>query len=161
MVSRFLPAILLPAILAGCVSQTPEQRASACRNTDWQRFGVNDGKLGVPVSNRAILFDDCARVGQPADQEAYRAGRAEGLAQYCTVENGYRVGYEGRRYHRVCPPEIEPDFLQGFGRGRNEMPRYAVYPRFGIGIGVGRYWGRHPGPHTPPYWCGYWFPGCY
>lgn len=160
MISRLLPCLIL-LLLAACVSMTPEQRANACRSTDWQRFGLNDGKLGVPASARATAFDDCAAAGRPADREAYRSGRAQGLAQYCTVENGYRAGRAGRRYHRVCPPDVEPDFLQGFDRGRKEAPRYAVYPRFGIGIGVGRYWGRQPGPYTPPYWCGFWFPNCY
>ena len=161
MVSRILCAVLV-LLMAGCTTVSPEQRAQACGGTDWVRFGVNDGKLGVPIGARASLFEECAGVGKPVDQTAYRAGRAEGLVDYCTVETGYRVGYSGRRYYRVCPPALEADFLQGFGRGRSEAPRYAAYPSIGVGIGVGvgRYRYRHPGPYTPPYWCGFWFPGC-
>ena len=158
-VIRSLAAVMI-LLVAGCVAVTPAQRAEACSSTDWLRFGVNDGQLGVPVSARAAMFDGCAQVGQPADQKAYQQGRKQGLASYCTVETGYRVGYEGRPYYRVCPPKTEPNFLQGFEHGRRERPAVRVYPRFGVGIWGGRYWRGYPGPHTPPYWCGYWFPDC-
>ena len=174
MVPQFMPRILLVAAtltLAGCATMTPAERADACRNTDWERFGLNDGKLGVPVSARTREFQDCAEVGHPVDRTAYQIGRSKGLTSYCTAENGYRVGYEGRRYSKVCPSTLEPDFVQGFRRGRKESPAVRLYPRIGIGIGsggvrtgvgvgVGTYWGGHPGPHTPPYWCGYWIAGC-
>ena len=124
-------------VLAGCATMSPEERASTCQNTDWHRYGVNDGALGVKTSDRAGDFEDCAEVGQPVDLAAYQAGRSEGLQSYCTAEKGYEVGYEGRRYGKVCPPETEPDFLQGYERGRKERPSYALYPSIGIGIGSG------------------------
>ncbi len=146
---------------------TPQERADACAGTDWQRYGANDGKLGVPTSARLDTFEDCAEVGRPADLAAYESGRSQGLVTYCTAENGFRVGYDGRRYNRVCPPGVEADFLQGYKRGPRERPALALSPRIGIGIGsggirtgigvgigVGNYARRHPGPHTPPYWCG-------
>lgn len=126
------------ALLAGCATVPPEQRAAACAQTDWLRYGLNDGTLGVPASERAEAFLDCQKVGQPADIAAYQQGRAEGLREYCTVEKGYEVGRQGRDYDRVCPPELEPDFLQGLAQGRKERPSYAgVYPNIGIGIGSG------------------------
>jgi hypothetical protein len=128
--------------LAGCSTLSVEERTAACANTDWYRFGVNDGTLGVPVSERTERFTDCAELGRPADVASYQAGRAEGLKEYCTAENGYDVGYRGRRYERVCPPELEPDFLQGYAEGRDDRPAYALYPGLGIGIGSG---GVHTG----------------
>lgn len=174
MLFQLLSRCLLVAgalVLTGCATMSPAERAAACRDTDWLRYGANDGKLGVPVSARTGAFQDCAEIGQPVDMAAYQTGRSQGLVSYCTAENGYRVGYEGRRYSKVCPPTLEPDFIQGFRRGRKESPAVRLYPRFGIGIGsggvrtgvgigVGTYWGGHPGPHTPPYWCGYWIAGC-
>ena len=170
MLSRLL-VVLYALLLTACATVSPAERAKSCSTTDWTRYGINDGKLGVPASARNGLFENCAEVGQPVDLAAYQAGRDKGLNDYCTAENGYRVGYEGRRYAKVCPPTTEPDFLQGFRRGRRERPAYLLYPRIGIGIGsggvrtgvgigVGTFWGNHPGPHTPPYWCGYWFPNC-
>lgn len=135
--SSFLPALAAAALLAGCATVSPEERAAACSQTDWGRFGLNDGKLGVPAADRLDTFEDCAEVGHPADIAAYQAGRAEGLREYCTAENGFEVGYRGRGYEDVCPPELEPDFLQGLAEGRDERPSYAVYPSVGIGIGSG------------------------
>ena len=128
---------LLVCLAAGCSMQSLEERTAACASTDWQRYGANDGRLGVPTSDRAERFEDCAALGQPADLLAYQTGRSEGLLAYCTAENGYRVGYDGRRYENVCPANIEPDFLQGYEQGRRDRPAYVISPGFGIGIGSG------------------------
>ena len=144
--NKAVPLLLTFALLAGCASLSPEEQAAACRDTDWQRFGENDGRLGVATRMRANKFQACADVGQPVDLAAYQAGRQLGLEVYCTVENGYRVGYEGRRYNDVCPPTSEPDFLQGLAQGRKERP-ILIRPSIGVGIGIGlfnghRYWHR-------------------
>ena len=128
---------LLACLAAGCSTLSVEERTAACASTDWQRYGMNDGRLGVPTSERADQFEDCAGLGHAANLAAYQAGRAEGLLDYCTAENGYQVGYEGRRYRKVCPADLEPDFLQGYERGRKERPAYAISPGIGIGIGSG------------------------
>lgn len=128
---------LLACHAAGCVSLTVTERTAACASTDWQRYGVNDGRLGVPTSDRADQFEDCAALGRPVDLAAYQRGRGDGLTEYCTAENGYEAGYEGRSYENVCPPASEQDFLQGFERGRKDRPAYVVSPRIGIGIGSG------------------------
>ena len=137
-----LAVLLLPAaLLAGCTTMTPAERAAACDATDWASYGYNDGILGVPVSQRASMFADCAELGRPADVAAYEAARARGLRQYCTVENGYEVGYSGRRYRDVCPPDLAQSFVQGYEQGRKDRP--APPPRFHFGVGVGHYWGHH------------------
>ena len=136
-VFKLLLVLITGAMLSRCATLQPEKVAEECAATDWQRFGVNDGKLGVPTESRASRFDDCATVGAAVDLAAYQTGRSEGLLSYCTTENGYEVGYDGRRYKNVCPPTLEPDFLQGYDRGRKERPAVALYPRIGIGIGSG------------------------
>ena len=154
---RIITFGLLACHVAACATVSPEQRAAACAQTDWQRFGENDGRLGVATAERADDFEACAGVGEPADLTAYQTGRTKGLEAYCTAENGYVVGREGRGYDKVCPPATEPDFLQGYDRGRAERPAIALVPgigigigsggvrtRIGIGIGLGRYHGsRH------------------
>jgi len=128
---------LIACLAAGCTSLSVEERSAACTATDWHRFGLNDGRLGVPTSDRSDQFADCTELGKPADLAAYQSGRGEGLLVFCTAENGYKIGYEGRRYENVCPPAIEPDFLQGYERGRKDRPAYALYPSIGIGVGSG------------------------
>ena len=128
---------LLACLAAGCSTLSKEERTAACASTDWQRYGANDGRLGVPTADRVNDFEDCSDLGHPADLLAYQTGRSSGLQDYCTAENGYQVGYEGRRYRKVCPADLEPDFLQGYERGRQERPNYVISPGIGIGIGSG------------------------
>jgi len=47
----------------------------------------------------------------------YPAGYQEGLASYCTFDVGYEAGLSGEEYLRVCPQEIEKDFLIGYELG--------------------------------------------
>ncbi len=132
-------AFLLLATLgaAACTTLTAEQRSAACQATDWASYGDNDGRLGVATAEREKKFADCAEFGYPADLAAYQAGRAAGLSTYCTVESGYEVGYAGRRYRKVCPPELELGFLQGYAQGVAERPAVEVYPYYGFGFGYG------------------------
>ena len=135
--ARLLTVGLLACLAGACSTVTPEERASACAATDWSRYGQNDGRLGVPTSDRADEFLACQELGHAVDFPAYQAGRTEGLKTYCTLENGYRVGYDRRDYDDVCPPELERDFLQGYNRGRKDSPHTGVSPGIGIGIGTG------------------------
>lgn len=131
-----ISALALVLALAGCSTATVAERQAACRGADWGSYGENDGLLGVAPGARTDRFNDCAQLGFPADQAAYDAGRARGLQQYCTLENGYQVGLEGRRYRNACPLELEADFLQGYEQGRKDRPA-GIYPQIGFGLGFG------------------------
>ncbi len=153
---RLAMALAATLVAAACTTVPDTERRAGCQATDWVSYGQNDGRLGVPESERAGHFADCAELGFPADLAAYRAGRAEGLVHYCTLDNGYEVGSSGRRYHKVCPPELEQAFLQGYEEGRKDYRRnYPYYPNFGIGFGFGSYhnsgwWGARYG--YPGWW---------
>ncbi|MEL6478897.1 MAG: DUF2799 domain-containing protein [Pseudomonadota bacterium] len=122
---------------AGCSSFT-DQDSAACTTNDWDRFGENDGRLGVATQDRADLFERCDRLGAGVDLAAYQAGRSRGLEQYCTLSNGFDLGRSGRRYDGVCPPMLEADFLQGYDRGRAERPATSVLgPDVTVGVGIG------------------------
>lgn len=131
---------LLACLAAGCSTVPTEERSAACATRDWQRFGENDGRLGVPVSDRRDDFQECERLGYPPDRDAYGAGWVTGLSHYCTAENGFRVGIDGRKYENVCPPEWEFEFLQGLRRGRAERPKIAGSPNVGVGLALGTNW---------------------
>jgi len=123
-----VPAILLAALAAGCETTPPAARAQSCRVTDWYLYGLNDGRLGVLSSERIDLFSDCAAVGASADVAAYERGRAEGLVEYCTAENGYEAGYRGRRNRNVCPLGLATGFLQGYEEGARDRAIFYNFP---------------------------------
>lgn len=130
-----VPALAL--LLAACASVPEAERAAACATTDWAEYGRGDGRLGVPEADRADKFEDCAELGKGADLDAYRAGRAEGLREFCTLDRGYEVGRDGRRNPQVCPPDLALAFDQGWERGRKDRPRVSYGPSVGFGLGFG------------------------
>ena len=135
---RISIAIALGVVASACApTLSPEERTAACSTTDWRLFGENDGLLGVATADRAEKFLDCEELGYPVDMVAYQEGRKVGLESYCTVEVGYQVGYDGRPYDDVCPPETEQAFLQGLERGSRDRPPAVYSPRYGYGIGSG------------------------
>lgn len=88
-----------------------------CRTANWYEIGRADGANGQP---RARLFehaDACAEYGILPNDEAYYAGRDDGLARYCTPESGFREGRQGNDYQGVCPPGAESAFLRAFNDG--------------------------------------------
>lgn len=144
---RCTSMIAIAFLLGACATASIEERTAACQATDWTSYGENDGLLGVAPDAREKKFADCAELGFPADIAAYQAGRATGLLQYCTVENGYQVGYDGRPYRDACPPELEVAFMQGYEQGRKDRP-ITIYPSIGFGFGFGSFgssdvWHRH------------------
>jgi hypothetical protein len=75
-----------------------------CRTVDWRTVGYEDGVAGRPGDRIARHRKDCAEHGVTPDLDAYLAGRAAGLREYCQPNNGYRAGVTGATYYDTCPP---------------------------------------------------------
>jgi hypothetical protein len=84
---------------------------------DWRTVGYEDGAAGYPGSRIGVHRRACGEHGVTPDFDAYQAGRAEGLMEYCTAANGYRIGAAGGRYEGVCPIEREGEFVRAFSEG--------------------------------------------
>jgi hypothetical protein len=101
--------------LASCTT-TPSQ--AECQAMDWRTIGYEDGAAGYPGSRIGVHRRACGEHGVAPDFDAYQAGRVEGLLEYCTAANGYRVGAAGGEYAGVCPVEREKDFVRTYSEGR-------------------------------------------
>jgi len=114
---------VLPVLLAGLVSLSGCASLSAeeCLAADWYTIGVEDGSRGQPVSRIGAHRKACAEVGVQPDMARYDAGRAFGLQSFCTRERGYAEGENGRSYSGVCPPHLEPIFMQGYLAGQDRF----------------------------------------
>ncbi len=111
-----LPALLVGlSILSGCATLSAEE----CLAADWYTIGVEDGSRGAPISRIGAHRKACAEVGVQPDMARYNDGRALGLQSYCTRERGYAEGENGRTYNGVCPPHLEPLFMQGYLAGQD------------------------------------------
>src|SRR5690606_33693398 len=101
--------------LASCA--TPLSKTE-CMAMDWRTIGYEDGAAGHPGSRISVHRRACGEHGVAPDFDAYQAGRSEGLVEFCTAANGYRIGVAGGEYADVCPVDREDDFLRAFSEGR-------------------------------------------
>lgn len=99
--------------LAGCASMSKDE----CRVVDWRTVGYEDGAAGRASDTIGRYRKACASVGVAPDLDAYRAGRAEGLREYCRPENGFRVGANGAAYGGFCPADLAAAFTQAYDSG--------------------------------------------
>ncbi|MBV5316513.1 MAG: DUF2799 domain-containing protein [Desulfobulbaceae bacterium] len=98
--------VLAALLLAGCATLSREQ----CQRGDWFGLGITDGQNGQPASRLDQHSRACSEHGIHVDNQQYLNGRAQGLQDYCQIENAFDSGLEGRRYQQVCPPSIDAAF---------------------------------------------------
>jgi len=111
----FTGAILaILVLLQGCATLDKDE----CMLADWRLIGYQDGVAGKSATVVGEYREDCAKHAVVPDLDAYRAGREEGLQQYCKVDNGYRLGNAGRGLPAICPKVLEDDFRDAYNAGR-------------------------------------------
>jgi hypothetical protein len=105
---------LAVSALAGCASLSERE----CRNADWYAIGARDGRNGADPDRIEQHEKACAELGIRPDRTQWAAGRADGLAAYCTPRRAFEVGESGGAYGGVCGSETEPAFLRAYELGR-------------------------------------------
>jgi len=101
-------------LLQGCATLDKDE----CMLADWRLIGYQDGVAGKSAARVGEYREDCAKHAVIPDLDAYRAGRQQGLEQYCKASNGYRLGNAGHGFAVVCPTALEGDFRDGYNAGR-------------------------------------------
>jgi hypothetical protein len=99
--------------LAGCASMSKDE----CRVVDWRTVGYEDGAAGRASDTIGRYRKACASAGVTLDLDAYRAGRAEGLREYCQPQNGFRAGANGAYYGGFCPSDLAAAFTEAYESG--------------------------------------------
>lgn len=112
-IKRALPLMLL-ALSAGCATLNEKE----CRSVDWREQGRADGAAGYESTRLGDHTEACGKYGIVPDADGYRAGRDEGLQQYCTPENALEQGLKGASYHQVCAGEAGRRFAVIYARGK-------------------------------------------
>jgi outer membrane murein-binding lipoprotein Lpp len=104
-------------ILVGCATLNKEE----CLGGKWRELGAKDGINGEQAIQIEKHRKACAEHGIRPDEKLYMAGHAEGLQEYCQIDNAFRSGLEGRQYKGVCSLDIHTLFMH-YNRAA-----YAVY----------------------------------
>jgi hypothetical protein len=124
-----LSVVFTAALIQGCASIGRDE----CEVADWRMVGFEDGAQGALPDAVARYRRACAEHDIVPDLDAYMQGRSEGLKSYCAPGNGFNVGSQGATYAGVCPPEMEPAFLDAYSSGHRlyelESAAYAAQKR--------------------------------
>lgn len=106
--------ITASALLGSCATMSAEE----CVAGDWSGRGFSDGAAGYAQSRLGEHAEACSKHGVAPDDDAYRAGWAQGVLRYCTLPNGFAQGRSGASYNGVCPAGLEADFLPAYQDGQ-------------------------------------------
>jgi len=85
-----------------------------CLTADWYERGLRDGRNGQPRDYIAEHHKACAKVGVVPQEQQYRKGHSLGIRDYCTPENGARLGRHGGYYRNSCPADLEGPFMDRY-----------------------------------------------
>ncbi|UPH71714.1 DUF2799 domain-containing protein [Abyssibius alkaniclasticus] len=111
---RFATGFLTLAFgLSACASLTPQQ----CATGNWAEIGFADGAAGRAPSYINAHRDACGELGITPDLAAWTSGRNAGLVQYCSPENAYRLGRDGRDVSPVCTPQQRDNMRYAYNWG--------------------------------------------
>ncbi len=99
--------------LGGCATMSGDE----CVTSDWQMIGFEDGSRGYGAERLGEHRKACAKHGVTPDLQAYRAGREEGLRDFCQPSRGFNLGARGGHYKGVCSAEMEVEFLDAYRAG--------------------------------------------
>ena len=107
--------VLLPALalLAACATLNEDQ----CRAGNWYEIGINDGAKGRSSDFIFQHAKACNEFGIAPKAAPWREGRNEGLKQYCTPTNAYRIGQRGQHLNPVCTGDKLSRLLRANDRG--------------------------------------------
>jgi len=111
---RLVVLVMLAFGLSGCASLSKER----CLSNNWDDIGYRDGRQGYKPESLDAHTKSCAKHGVRPNRDQYTQGYKKGIATYCSTSNGRHVGERGGNYHYVCPPELEPEFLESYRYGR-------------------------------------------
>ena len=104
--------------LSGCAttqSLTPQQ----CQASNWQEVGYADGIRGRSGAYFGQYTNQCASViGASPNRIQWEQGRQQGLKNYCTELNAYKLGREGYDWQPVCPLEGIDKLEEAYSQGR-------------------------------------------
>lgn len=106
--------IVATTLLGSCATMSAEE----CAAGDWSGKGFSDGAAGYAQSRLGEHANACTKHGITPDDDAYRAGWAQGVLRYCTPPNGFTQGRNGSAYNGVCPANLEDDFLPAYQDGQ-------------------------------------------
>ncbi|GAA0201127.1 hypothetical protein GCM10009123_05570 [Kangiella japonica] len=108
-----LGSFALLTLLSGCATLSETE----CASGNWEQIGYKDGKSGRDSDYIIKHESSCIEYGVQLDRETYEAGRQQGLARYCTADNGFGRGTRGSSPNLSCGSQQFPVYFDGYSQG--------------------------------------------
>lgn len=106
------------SLLSGCAT-TPSLSPEQCQAGNWQQIGYADGMVGRSGAYFAKHLENCTPIpGSAPNRMLWEEGRQEGLKEFCTELNAYKLGREGYGWQPVCPLEGIEKLEEAYNQGR-------------------------------------------
>jgi len=106
--------LIVPMSLIGCASISKDD----CLAGSWADIGYRDGVNGQARGKLADYAKTCGKYNVAPDREAYLSAYRQGIAEYCTYEQGLELGESGAGFNQACSGNLSQGFAQGYDEGR-------------------------------------------
>jgi len=110
--------VALVACLSGCAGGVKDV---ACSGQNWAGFGYKIGSEGKSVHEFDAHRSACGSNLEQGALKAYLDGYTRGIIEYCTYDNGYKVGSKNTPMSEFCPAEVRANYAKGYKVGKNEF----------------------------------------
>lgn len=105
--------LIVMFLITGCSSMSLEK----CQNANWQVYGEKDAMAGSE-DNYSDWANKCQEFSVVPDKASYESGYKMGLIKFCSFQNGYIFGNQGKPLPQTCPIETQEAFTKGYIEGK-------------------------------------------
>jgi hypothetical protein len=109
--------IILSLVFLLNITSCATLNESECKTANWEIIGLEDGSRGKHSSHIGEHRQACADYNIAPDLKAYLKGHATGMRQFCSEQNGYQQGLQGRKNNHLCPADLARVFQRSYQKG--------------------------------------------
>lgn len=109
---------MLGFILTGCGGNT---KTLSCADSDWDQVGYDTAMAGKSVRTFEEYKKQCGESLETVAKQQYLDGYTRGVIEYCTFDNGFKLGSNNIQMPEVCPYEHRKNFVEGYNAGQFEL----------------------------------------
>jgi len=112
--------VISTLFLFSCATLNEQQ----CKTGNWEEIGRQDGSSGFSASRIASHNKACHEHGVQVSPADYQKGYDAGARDYCTPENGYRLGRSGMMSTQTtCPADLASSFSSAIQKGYSDYQK--------------------------------------
>ncbi|MEZ4872127.1 MAG: DUF2799 domain-containing protein [Bdellovibrionales bacterium] len=89
------------------------------------QYCTKQGAVDTGRKGDFLNLDFC----ETAKHSMLKSAHAEGVRDFCSSDNAYKVGVEGWEYNNICPKDQEANFLVHYKTGRKEFFKLEIERR--------------------------------